>query len=291
MAAPQWFRSQLFVVGHRRDHIDKAYSTSVDLVILELEDAVAPSMKDAARETVADFLRAPPPKPTVVRVNGLHSGLAWKDLEAVAPASLFAVRLPKTESVEQVREVGRFLDDKGSTAGMQLLLESAIGVERAFDLACAHPRVVGISLGEHDLKADLGATTDEGMLYSRSRAILAARAAGLAPPHQGTWPKLDDLDGLRQSTLMGKGLGFFGRSALHPRQVDVINDVYTPTQQEVEAAQELVSAMEDGLASGSGAVTLPDGRFIDPAVVHAARRALVLATPAPGAAPARPTDG
>lgn len=274
---PRWLRSQLFVAGHRGDHLAKAYATAADAVVIDLEDAVAPQRKDLARETVVEHLRTAPSKPTVVRVNAVVSELGWVDLEAVATAPLHAVRLPKTESAQLVREVGDHLDRAGSPAGIQLLLESALGVERAFDLATAHHRVVGISLGEHDLKADLGASSDEGMLYSRSRAIVAARAAGLVPPHQGTWPRLDDLDGLRESTARGKRLGFFGRSALHPKQVDTINEVYTPTARELQEAQDLADALARGVEAGDGAVKLPDGRFVDGAVVHAARRTLALA--------------
>lgn len=268
-----WHRSNLYVVGHRERHIEKAYESEVDAVVLELEDAVAPAMKQAAREMVAEVLSTPPPKPTYVRVNPLGTGLTWDDLAAVANTHVDGIRMAKTESPEDVHTIVRWLDELGSDAGVQVLLESASAVERVTEIANAHERVIGISIGEQDLQADLGAA-GEGLLYARSRVVFAARAAGLPAPWQSVWTAIPDLDGLRESTVQGKRLGFFGRSAIHPDQVSVINEVFTPTDAEIAEAEELQQQLDDAVDTGSAGLRLPDGRFIDNAVVLAARRTL-----------------
>lgn len=266
-------RSYLYVVGHREDQIEKAYASEVDAVVLELEDAVAPSMKEKARHTVAGLLREPPPKPTWVRVNQLGSGLTREDVDAVAGAAIEGIRLPKTQSDDDVAMVAAWLDQAGSGARIQAILETALAVERVTEIARAHPRLAGVSLGEQDLQADLGAC-GEGLRYARSRVVLAARAAGLPAPVQSVWTRLQDLDGLRESCLEGKRYGFYGRSAIHPRQVTVINEVFTPTPEEVADAEDLQRRLTEAVAHGAAGLQLPDGRFVDQAVVLAAARTL-----------------
>lgn len=277
-------RSYLYVVGHREDQIEKAYASEVDAVVLELEDAVAPSMKEQARRTVARVLRATPPKPTWVRVNQLGSGLTRRDVDAVAGAAIEGIRLPKTQSPGDVATVAAWLDEAESGARIQAVLETALAVERVTEIVHAHPRLAGVSLGEQDLQADLGAT-GEGLRYARSRVVLAARAAGLPAPVQSVWTALSDLEGLRNSCLEGKRYGCYGRSAIHPRQVPVINEVFTPTPAEVAGAAELRQRLAEALAEGSASVQLPDGRFVDQAVVLAAARVLSYGRPAAGPVP------
>jgi citrate lyase subunit beta/citryl-CoA lyase len=267
-------RSYLYVVGHREDHIAKAYASEVDAVVLELEDAVAHNKKEEARRTVAEFLSTPPPKPTYVRVNGLGTGLFLDDLDAVCTAPIEGIRLPKTTSAQDVRTVGAWLDEIGSSATVTALLESAAAVEQVSEIAQAHPRLVGVSLGEQDLKADVGATGDEGLLYARSRVVFASRAAGLVAPTQSVYPLLHDLDGLREDCARGRRLGFFGRSAVHPAQIAVINEAFTPTASEVADAEALDRELVAAVDGGAGGLRLPDGRFVDRATVLAARRTL-----------------
>lgn len=266
-------RSYLYVVGHREKHIEKAYAGDVDAVVLELEDAVAPSMKAEARRTVAKILQATPPKPTWVRVNPLGTDLIRADLDALAGARIEGIRLPKTQSADDVIAVARWLDESGSTAAIHALLETAAAVERVTEIATAHERVTGVSLGEQDLQADVGAT-GEGLQYARSRIVFASRAAGLPAPVQSVWTDLHDLDGLRASCEQGKQYGFFGRSAVHPSQIPVIHEVYTPTEAQIVAAEELEQLLSEALEAGSAGLRLPDGRFIDNAIVLAARRTL-----------------
>jgi citrate lyase subunit beta/citryl-CoA lyase len=273
---PAPIRSYLYAPGSDRRLLEKALQSDADAVVFDLEDAVAPNRKQAAREQVADLLRSQPPKPVFVRVNAIASGLTEADLAAVAGPWLSGVRLPKTESLNEIRRAAEYLDRLGCAAGIQCLIESALGVEYAFDLARAHPRVIGIGLGEADLTADLGVSGDLGLLYARSRIVIAARAAGLPAPTQSVYPHIRDEDGLRASTLEGKRLGFFGRSLIHPSQIAVVNQIYTPTAEELEKARALIEQLERAEDAGSGAFALPDGRFVDRAIVEAARRVLAL---------------
>ncbi|MCO5973549.1 HpcH/HpaI aldolase/citrate lyase family protein [Actinoallomurus soli] len=261
----------LYVPADRPDRVAKALATDADVVILDLEDAVAPAHKDRAREHVAAVL-AEPTRPVQVRVNDVRSGWGRADLAALAgllPAT-DGVRLPKIESVDRVRRIA----DLVPGAGLHLLLESALGVERAHDLATAHPAVASIGLGEADLKADLGVADETGLAWARSRIVVAARAAGLPAPVQSVHPDIRDLDGLAASCRLGRALGFRGRAAIHPAQLPVIAEVYRPTAEEVAAARRIVAAYEEGDATGTGAVALPDGGFVDLAVVRQARNVL-----------------
>lgn len=270
-------RSYLYVPGSDRNLVEKALSSDADAVVIDLEDAVAPNRKEEARETAAEVLRAAPGKPVFVRVNAPGSDLMEQDIEAIAGPHLAGVRLPKSESAEEVRRVAEKLEERNCEAGIQPLIESALGLEMAFGISRASRRVIGLGMGEADLAADLGTSDDSGLLYARSRVVSAARAAKLPGPVQSVYANVRDADGLRRSTEEGKALGFFGRSAIHPGQIEAINEVFTPTDEEVSEAEELLARLEGEAASGTGAFMLEDGRFVDDAVVESARNTLALA--------------
>jgi citrate lyase subunit beta/citryl-CoA lyase len=265
------------VPGHRHDLIAKARASAADAIVIDLEDGVPPQEKARARAGVAEALRSPAAQAMLVRVNSVSSGLAADDIAAAASPNLAGVRVAKVESAEDVRFVAERLAAAGCAAAIHCLIESAAGLERIAQVASAHAAVGGIALGEADLAADLGARGDEALLYARSRCVVAARAASLPPPVQSVFTDLADDEGLRRSTESGCALGFFGRSAVHPRQLATINDVYTPTAERVREARELVERLEVAGAEGSSAFVLADGRFVDPAVVEFARRTLALA--------------
>jgi citrate lyase subunit beta / citryl-CoA lyase len=270
-------RSYLYAPGYDKRKIEKALSSEADAVVLDLEDAVAPNRKDEARETVVRVLKSEPEKPVFVRVNAVGTELAAADIDAVIGRHLAGLRLPKIQSVESVMLVAETLDELRSEAVIQCLIESALGLERAFEIAISHERVTGISLGEADLAADLGVSDEAGLLYARSRCVSAARAAGLQNPVQSVYTNVNDLEGLRRSTEQGKRLGFVGRSTIHPSQVPVVNEVFTPTEEEVTKAQELIDRLAGEAISGTGVFVFEDGRFVDRAVVESARLTLDLA--------------
>ena len=268
------FRSYLYVPASDPRLIEKAIGSEADAVVLDLEDAVAPNRKTEARKNAARLLESVPPKPVLVRVNAPGSALVAEDLDAIVGPNLFGVRFPKAEDPEEVRQVARALE--GSGAVVQCLIESALGLELAFEIARCHERVEGVGLGEADLAADLGVRDEAGLLYARSRVVAASRAAGLPGPVQSVYTDVRDLDGLRRSTLEGRNLGFFGRSAIHPAQLSVISEVFTPTEGEVAEARDLLARLEESAGEGTGAFILEDGRFVDRAVVEGARSTLAL---------------
>ncbi|WP_409237656.1 HpcH/HpaI aldolase/citrate lyase family protein [Streptomyces sp. PA5.6] len=265
----------LYAPGDRPDVIVKALRAGADAVIVDLEDAVAPDRKEYARAAAVELLSVPQPLPVHVRVNALDGPLAEDDLRAVAPLpGVAGLRLPKvTTRAEVIRVAERAVPADGGAPALHALVESALGLEHAFAIATAHPALRGISLGEADLRANLGVRDDAGLDWARSRVVVAARAAGLAPPAQSVHPDIRDLAGLAASCARGRTLGFLGRAAIHPRQLPVIERAYLPTPAEVERAEEITEAA----ATDEGALALPDGRFVDKAVVEGARRVLALA--------------
>jgi len=261
----------LYVPADRPRRVEKALASRADVVILDLEDSVAAGHKDEARAAVVRLL-AEPGRPVQVRVNDLRTPYGRADLAALAPLlrSTDGVRLPKVESAEQVREAAALAPG----AALHPLLESALGVERAYDVARAHPKVASVGLGEADLRADLGVSDDAGLAWSRSRVVVAARAAGLPAPTQSVYPDIGDLDGLATSCRLGRALGFRGRAAIHPAQLPVIAAAYRPGPAEIAAARRVVAAFATATATGTGAVALADGGFVDLAVVRQAERLL-----------------
>ncbi|MGW2724592.1 HpcH/HpaI aldolase/citrate lyase family protein [Streptomyces sp. NPDC001492] len=264
----------LYAPGDRPHVVAKALAAGADVVVIDLEDAVGPDRKEYARAATAELLSDAQPVPVHVRVNALDGPLAPRDLEAVAGRpGLSGLRLPKVSSPEQIiRTAERSTSATGAPA-LYALLESALAVEHAHAIASAHPALRGIALGEADLRADLGVREDAGLDWCRSRIVVAARAAGLPPAPQSVHPDIRDLEGLAASCAHGRTLGFLGRAAIHPRQLPIIERAYLPTEREVEEAETIVKAA----MTEQGAQALPDGRFIDAAVVAAAHRTLSLA--------------
>lgn len=261
-------RSWLYVPGDQRERIFKALRSAADSVVIDLEDAVPPARKDTARQTVIDLVTesdSAEHSRIWVRVNPLTSTWGAADLKAVAELPLAGLRVPRAADPDQVREIA----DRTGLA-LQLIVETAAGLTRSVELASAHPLVVGIGLGESDLGADLRVTDDAGLDWARGQIVVAARAAGLPSPVQSVWTNVRDLDGLRTSSLRGRDLGFLGRSVIHPKQIQIVHDVYTPPPEEVAAARSIIAAAEAARERGEVAILDDAGRFIDPAVVDRA---------------------
>ncbi|MFF9093250.1 HpcH/HpaI aldolase/citrate lyase family protein [Streptomyces sp. NPDC014802] len=264
----------LYAPGDRPHVVAGALACGADVVVVDLEDAVAPDRKEYARAATAELLAQPQAVPVHVRINRLDGPLAAADLRALAHLpGVAGLRLPKVAGPEQIVRVAARTVAAGGVPALYALLESAQGIEHAHAIATAHRAVRGIALGEADLRGDLGVLDDAGLDWPRSRVVVAARAAGLPPPAQSVHPDIRDLDGLAASCAHGRALGFLGRAAIHPRQLPVIERAYLPTPREVEDAEAVLKAA----AAQPGAQALPDGRFIDAAAVTAARRTLALA--------------
>ena len=262
----------LYVPGDRPERFAKAVGSGADVVIIDLEDGVAPARKDEARDNAAAFLRersaaSDGGPPVHVRINDLAGQRGLDDLDALA-ALADAVRLPKVESAGTLDLLARF----GVRA--YALLESAAGIMDARAIA-AHPCVDGIALGEQDLAAELFITGESAVTHLRLQAVLAAAAAGLPPVPMAVHPDVRDEAGLVASCAAGRALGMFGRTAIHPRQLPLIRAAFRPTEEEAAKAAEIVQAAE---VAGAGALALPDGRFVDAPIVARARRTLTLYT-------------
>jgi citrate lyase subunit beta/citryl-CoA lyase len=265
------YRTYLYVPGSKPEMVEKAFNSKADCVVIDLEDAVHPDKKEEARNFVAQFIATSPKKPFLVRINNLSSSLGAADLEAISLPGLQGIRIPKVETVETVIAAAKILDQAASKAQIHLLIESAKGVMALPALATAHPRVVALSLGEADLLSDLRATNDEALTYCRNALIVASRAAGLRHPSQSVYANTKDLEGLRESTMRAKAHGFFGRSVIHPHQIDVVNEIFTPTQEEFEKASEILNWYEQMQKSGESVMALPNGEMIDPANIQYAQ--------------------
>ena len=251
----------LYVPASRPDRVLKALASGAHAVIVDLEDGVAPADKEQARAGLAELFRELPTVRTHVRVNSLGTRWAEDDLAAARGLAIHGVHLPKVESAE-LPSVGEL--------ELHCLVETPLGVERAFEIASA-PDVRGLSLGEADLRADTGAG-DAGLDWARGRVINAALAAGLPRPPQSVFADIDDLEGLAASCAHGRELGFLGRTAIHPKQLAVIEQAYLPTAAEVERARAIVAAATDE----GGAFAL-DGSMVDAPFVALARNTVALA--------------
>jgi len=276
----------LYAPADRPDRVAKALASGADTVLVDLEDAVAPAAKDAARDHLAgllDDVDAGTGPAVQVRVN--HPSTPWHAPDVAALAALplaVGARVPKVETAAEVRDLAAALPGRA----LHLLLESALGVERAFELATASPQVASVGLGEADLRSDLRVDDDAGLTWARARVVVAARAARLPAPAMSAYTHVRDLDGLAASCRAGRALGFCGRTAIHPAQLPTIREAFAPTAPEVARAQEVVRSVAGAADAGSGTVVLPDGTFLDVAMVERARWTLALAERAEG----RPGD-
>lgn len=260
--------TMLFVPGDRPDRFATATSSGADVVILDLEDAVAPDRKTYARQAVVEFLENVPEVPCLVRIASVD------DLRPLAGLrGLHGVQVPKVDEPAFLAGIA------AAHPGLPLhvLIETALGVERAYEIATAHTQVAGIMLGEADLASDLGITDESGFGWARSRLVVAAGAARLSPPVMSVWSNLEDEHGLRESCRLGRHLGLFGRAAIHPKQLPIIVEAFLPTVEDVRQAAELLAEFTAAADRGSGTAVLADGRFADRAMVGAAQRIVEIA--------------
>ena len=265
-------RSWLYVPGTDAGKLEKALARGADAVIADLEDAVPATDKDTARALVRDWLDGLDPRQrgrVWVRVNS--GELRAADVAALADVpGLGGLCLAKTESADEVAEVDRVLSAAGSAAQVAPLLETPGAVLDALSIARA-PRVRHLQIGEADLRASLGVEPGPDgieLLHVRSQIVLVSAAAGIARPVAPVSVVYNDPQALRASTAALRRLGFSGRACIHPAQIPVVNEVFTPTEEEVRRARKLLEQFE---AAGSGAAAAGDGSMVDEAVARAAR--------------------
>ncbi|HUZ87858.1 MAG TPA: CoA ester lyase [Candidatus Baltobacterales bacterium] len=253
-------RSWLFAPGHDSKLLARVFECGADEVLLDLEDAVPPQMKVRARQMVAEVAAA---RRCWVRVNRPTTDECANDLAALE-GMVAGFRLPKVESAADVAWVVL----RAPGIPLDCTIESARGVLNVHEIA-ASPGCALMSLGGIDLAVDLGIGRDEASLdYARSAIAIATRAAGKPPPSDGIHPRLQDDEGLRLECEAARRLGFFGKSAIHPRQVPIINQAFSPTASELAWAERVLAAFD---ASGGAATRLADGEFVDLPVAERAR--------------------
>ena len=276
----QLLRSLLFVPGNDERKLQKAGALGADLVVIDLEDAVAEAEKTGARETAAAAVgQLSADARVAVRVNGIETGRLQDDVGTVAAAAgLAAIVVPKVEAEDTLAIVDDLLAGSAREVGVLALVETPLGIARCEDiLASAPPRTITAMLGVADFTAALGVDpSEEGieLLYARQRLIVAARAAGMPGPIDGPYLRLDDPDGLLADTRRSRALGFQGRVALHPRQVNPINRGYSElSDEQLAAAERIVEAFERAETSGVASIRV-DGRFVDYPVYALARAKL-----------------
>jgi len=264
-------RSVLFSPGDDGEKLRKAAGTEADVIVYDLEDAVVPDAKPAARETVREALAdvLPSTPELCVRVNPIGSG-AEDDLAVVLDGAVpDSVMLPKTRDASDVRQLASLLESHGVDCPVLALVESAAGILHAEEIAAA-TATDALVFGAEDLAGDIGArrtASGQEVSHARQHVVLAARAAGVSPIDTH-YPQFDDLDGLRAAAETAVGLGYDGKLAIHPAQVPVINEAFTPDAERVEWAERILDARD---AAGSG-VFVVDGEMIDAPQVKQATR-------------------
>jgi citrate lyase subunit beta/citryl-CoA lyase len=281
VAAARPRRSALYVPGSNARALEKAPTLAADAVILDLEDAVAPAQKEAARgQVVAALARDGWRAERVVRVNVAGTPWGAADLAAAARSRADAVCLPKVESPEELRAAAAALAGAGAPESLALwaMIETPRGVLAAREIALATPRLACLVAGTSDLVKELRAVHTAGrleVLTSLSLLLLAARAAGLAAL-DGVHLDLADAAGLEAACRQGRDLGFDGKTLIHPSQLDAANRVFAPSGEELDAARQIVAAHAEAVAAGRG-VTVVDGRLVENLHVAEAQRLLALA--------------
>ena len=277
-------RSRLYVPGSEPKYFINAALHGSDGIILDLEDSVHVSEKDAARLLVRNALRAIEflGCERMVRINQIPLGL--EDLDEIVPESPDLILIPKVESSEQIAEAdGRIAEIKsnyGITRPIWLMpiLESALGIENAFSIAKASPQIVAITIGLEDYTADLGVVktlAGNESLYARQRVVNASRAASVQAI-DSVFGDVGDLEGLRTWALNSRALGFEGMGCVHPTQIPVIHEAFAPSAAEIERARKIVSAYDEAQGKGLGVVSL-GSKMIDPPVVHRALKLMARA--------------
>ncbi|MDA1330468.1 MAG: CoA ester lyase [Chloroflexi bacterium] len=279
---PQPTRSCLFVPGDRPRKIAKAAQSAADVIIIDLEDAVAPEQKEQARQLTAVALPDMPyrTKPTLVRINGLHTPFAYDDLRATLHAKHAGYVLPKLERAEALQALFRWLDERDAgDRPLFALVESALGILNLPQIVTAGVALAGLIFGGEDYVASIGGMATAGrheLLYARSAVVMAAGAVGI-PAIDTVYTDYHDLAGLQADAEFAKQLGFAGKLVIHPQQVEVVNSVWTPSRAERAAAQDLLTAYEQHQAHGIG-VFSQNGRMVDEALIRQARQILARAS-------------
>lgn len=274
-------RTMLFLPGNNPRMIMNGGLLGADSIIFDLEDAVAPDEKDAARILVSKALKRLNfgKCEIIVRINALDTPYWEEDLEKIISLKPDVIMPTKVSGADYIHTLSDKMLELEEKAGIPVgktkiipLLETALGIEHAYEIAMATDRIEALYLGAEDLTADLRAPrTKEGneIAYARGRIVCAARAAGVEV-YDTPFTDVEDMEGLEKDTKLAKSLGFTGKAVISPRHVDCVNEIFSPSKAEIKYAQEVIEAIERGKAEGRGAVSLR-GKMIDAPIVGRAK--------------------
>jgi len=280
-------RTALYIPGNNPAMVQQGGVYGADSILLDLEDAVALTEKDSARILVRNMIRDIDFYDTeiAVRINHIDTPFGMSDLEHMIPVKPDAIRIPKIESKEdlmKVIEIIEKIEDQHSIPHdiikLHPMIETAVGVKNAFEIASCHKRVTAITIGGQDLTADMGiANTKDnvGIDYARKAIVMAAKANRI-DVLDTVFADVDDDEGLRKETEYAKKIGFTGKAVINPRQIDIIHEVFSPSKEEIRKAFKIVKAFNENSAKGIGVFAL-DGKMIDAPVVTRAQLVLDLA--------------
>ncbi len=280
-------RSLLYVSGASPANMIQAPYYGADCLIYDLEDSVSMHQKDIARFLVFNALKAKrhPDLEYIVRVNALDSPYGHEDLEAMVRAKPDIIRFPKIETAADVEKAVSYIESVEKAANIELGstkiiagMESHIGVLNAQAIAKASERIIAISIGGEDFTASMKTSRSvKGleMFFARNAILLAARAAGVQAIDT-IYANIEDEQGLKEDTEIIKNLGFDGKYLIHPKQIEIVNNVFNPTEKEIAKALRIYEAMQEALAANSGVIVL-DGNMVDAPIVARAKHTLSLA--------------
>jgi len=277
-------RTMLFVPGNNTSMVVNAGIYPVDSLMFDLEDSVSLDQKDNARFVLHEALKTInyQNKELIVRINSLSNGMGQTDLDYLIPLGKVAIRLPKTDSAQDIIDCESYIEKiekrcgmKVGTTKMMAAIESANGVLNAYSIAHASKRLIGIALGAEDLVTDLHTRRSPGGLelsFARSMILMAARSAGISAIDT-VYSDLNNMEGFRSEVEMIKQLGFDGKSIINPRQIETIVEIFSPTEKEIMDALEIVDVMKEAAKKGKGVVSL-HGKMIDKPIIERAKRVL-----------------
>ncbi len=279
-------RTMMFVPGNNPAMMQDAFIYGPDSIMLDLEDSVTMAEKDAARLLVHNALKTIDYGDTemVVRINPLNTPYGKKDIEAVVKAGVHVIRMPKTETADEVREVEAEIlkveEEIGCVGRTKIMaaIESTLGIVNAYEIAVASKRMMGIALGAEDYCANLKTQRTPGgaeLLMARQTIVVAARAAGI-DALDTVYSNVNDMETFRNEVEFIKTLGFDGKSIINPRQIEIVNEVFAPKQKDIDKALAIIAAIKEAEERGSGVVSL-NGKMVDRPVVIRAERTIELA--------------
>ncbi len=280
-------RSMLFLPGNNPNMLINGNCLGADAVIFDLEDAVSPQEKDAARILVRNTMRYMDFNgcEIIVRINSVDTDYWKRDLETIIPEKPDLILLPKTCTPEDVMVADKYIAQveeknglENETVGLMPLIETALGVENSYLIASCSNRVKALFLGAEDLTADLQCKrTKEGreIEYARGRLVVAARAAGV-DVYDTPFTDVNDDEGIIEDAKVAKALGFTGKASISPRHIEVINEVFSPTKAEIDYAYEVMDAINLAKQMGKGAISL-HGKMIDAPIVARAQKTISMA--------------